>query len=37
MTDTALTAQDVAAFLQDNPDFFVQHAEVFATLRVPHP
>ncbi|GAB1577097.1 DUF484 family protein [Bordetella petrii] len=37
MTDTALTAQDVAAFLQDNPDFFDQHAEVFATLRVPHP
>lgn len=31
------TAQDVAAFLQQNPDFFDQHADIFATLRVPHP
>jgi uncharacterized protein YigA (DUF484 family) len=37
MTDTAFTAQDVADFLQNNPDFFDQHAEVFATLQVPHP
>ncbi|WP_454696888.1 DUF484 family protein [Achromobacter aegrifaciens] len=37
MTDTAITAQDIAGFLQDNPDFFDQHADVFATLQVPHP
>ncbi|OZI41857.1 DUF484 family protein [Bordetella genomosp. 4] len=37
MTDTALTAQDIANFLQNNPEFFDQHAEVFATLQVPHP
>src|SRR3546814_16288413 len=37
MTDTAFTAQDVADFLQNNPDFFDQHAEIFATLQVPHP
>lgn len=37
MTDTALTAQDIAVFLQDNPGFFDEHADVFATLQVPHP
>ena len=37
MTDTAITAQDIAAFLQDNPGFFDDHADVFATLQVPHP
>lgn len=37
MTDTAITAQDVADFLQENPDFFDAHADVFATLQVPHP
>lgn len=37
MTDTAFTAQDIAAFLQENPGFFDEHAEVFATLQVPHP
>lgn len=37
MTDTAFTAQDIANFLQDNPEFFNEHAEVFATLSVPHP
>ncbi|MGB3434607.1 DUF484 family protein [Achromobacter sp.] len=37
MTDTAITAQDIAGFLQDNPDFFDQHADVFSTLQVPHP
>ncbi|CAB3883383.1 hypothetical protein LMG26858_03347 [Achromobacter anxifer] len=37
MTDTAFTAQDIAAFLQENPGFFDDHADVFATLQVPHP
>jgi len=37
MTDTSFTAQDIAAFLQDHPGFFDEHAEVFATLQVPHP
>src|SRR5690606_29588867 len=37
MTDTAFTAQDIADFLQNNPEFFDQHADVFATLAVPHP
>src|SRR3546814_4075851 len=36
MTDTAFPAQDVADFLQNNPDFFDQHAEIFPTLQVPH-
>ncbi len=36
MTST-LTADAIARFLQANPDFFQQHAEVFAELRVPHP
>lgn len=37
MTDTAFTAQDIADFLQNNPAFFDEHAEIFATLQVPHP
>jgi hypothetical protein len=37
MTDTAFTAHDIAAFLQEHPGFFIEHAEVFATLQVPHP
>lgn len=32
-----MTAQHVAKFLQENPDFFVQHSELFSTLEVPHP
>ncbi|MFC3337443.1 DUF484 family protein [Paracandidimonas soli] len=32
-----LTADDVALFLTQNPEFFQQHADVFANLRVPHP
>ena len=34
---TSLSAQDVAQFLQANPEFFQQNAELFANLRVPHP
>lgn len=37
MTDTSFTAQDIAAFLQDHPGFFDEHADVFATMQVPHP
>jgi len=36
-SSSAPTAHDVAAFLQQHPEFFDQHADVFATLRVPHP
>jgi len=34
---TTLSAEDVAQFLQSNPEFFQEHANVFANLRVPHP
>lgn len=37
MTDTAFTAQDIAVFLQEHPGFFDEHADVFATMQVPHP
>jgi hypothetical protein len=32
-----LTALTVARFLQENPAFFSEHAELFAALSVPHP
>jgi uncharacterized protein YigA (DUF484 family) len=37
MTDTALSPQQVADFLRDNPEFFTAHADVFVDMRVPHP
>lgn len=37
MTQDALTAETVARFLQAHPNFLQEHAEVFATLEVPHP
>ncbi|MVW79384.1 DUF484 family protein [Bordetella sp. 02P26C-1] len=37
MTEPAYTAQEIADFLQNHPEFFDQHAEVFAALHVPHP
>lgn len=37
MTQSTLTAEDVAHFLQANPEFFQEHAQLFADLRVPHP
>ena len=37
MTDSTLQPADVAAFLQSRPDFFVDHADVFAGLRLPNP
>jgi uncharacterized protein YigA (DUF484 family) len=36
MTDTP-SALTVARFLQDNPAFFTEHAELFSALTVPHP
>ena len=32
--ETALTAQEVADFLQQNPSFFKQHAEVFQSMEI---
>ncbi len=32
-----LSALTVARFLQDNPEFFSDHADLFAALTVPHP
>lgn len=37
MTSSSFSAQDIAEFLQQHPAFFDEHAEVFASLRVPHP
>ncbi|MEO7253760.1 MAG: DUF484 family protein [Casimicrobium sp.] len=30
-------ADDVAAWLKANPDFFMDHSDVFTAMRVPHP
>lgn len=37
MTRQTPTPEDVALFLKSNPDFFQEHAQIFAELRVPHP
>jgi uncharacterized protein YigA (DUF484 family) len=37
MTHDDLTAQTIADYLTQNPDFFEAHADVFANLSVPHP
>lgn len=37
MTAPTLSAHDIARFLQDNPEFFTEHASVFADIKVPHP
>lgn len=36
MTDS-MNPYTVAKFLQENPEFFVQHAELFSVIEVPHP
>ena len=36
MTDS-MNPYTIAKFLQENPDFFVQHAELFSVIEVPHP
>lgn len=37
MTQNHITAMQVAEHLRQNPDFFIEHADVFADLSVPHP
>lgn len=37
MTDSSYQPADIAAFLQSRPDFFVEHADVFAGLQLPNP
>lgn len=37
MTQDALTAEAIAEYLGKHPDFFEQHADLFANLSVPHP
>lgn len=37
MTLSSFSAQDIADFLREHPEFPDQHPEVFALLRVPHP
>src|SRR3546814_17907189 len=37
MTDASFSAEDIAHFLQENPEFFQEHADVFANMHVPHP
>ncbi len=32
-----MNAQNVAKFLQEHPDFFVEYSDLFSTLEVPHP
>lgn len=36
MSDTSITGTQVAQFLRDNPDFFAQHPDMLADLRIPH-
>lgn len=37
MTTPALTAADVARFLSEHPEFFIEHEDVFTQLAIPHP
>ncbi|CAM5192410.1 hypothetical protein CDEF62S_05627 [Castellaniella defragrans] len=37
MTQDTLTAETIADYLSQNPDFFETYADVFANLSVPHP
>lgn len=36
MSDTPVTAEQVAGFLRRHPDFFLQEGELLADLRIPH-
>ena len=36
-SDSAVKADDVAAWLKANPDFFMAHSEVFSAMQIPHP
>ena len=33
----AVSGEDVAAWLKATPDFFMDHADVFSAMRIPHP
>lgn len=37
MSKKTFNAEQVARFLSEHPEFFEQHADVFASLSVPHP
>lgn len=37
MTASTPSADEIAQFLKTHPDFFMDHAAVFSTLRIPHP
>jgi len=37
MSAASLSAEDVARFLAEHPDFFQEHADLFASMQVPHP
>lgn len=37
MSDASFSAEDIALYLKNHPEFFQDHADVFANLRVPHP
>ncbi|AQS51871.1 hypothetical protein PAEH1_10475 [Paenalcaligenes hominis] len=37
MSQTAIQADDVAAFLQHNPTFFLEHEYLLLSLKLPHP
>ncbi len=37
MTANSYSPDDIAHFLVENPEFFQDHAQLFANLRVPHP
>ena len=36
MAESSVTAEQVAAFLSANPDFFLDHQELLADLTLPH-
>ena len=32
-----MKSDDVAQYLQDNPQFFEEHAELMSSISIPHP
>jgi len=37
MSASTLSADEIAQFLKSHPEFFIDHADVFSQLRIPHP
>jgi len=37
MSAASFSAEDIALFLKEHPEFFQDHADIFSNLRVPHP